>query len=248
MTRVAKSAAAVMSLAMAMFSTRVACAQRASALAITPLGGGGGTLNIWARMQRTPQRLSFQAHGLADIIAFAYDLPPERIERQPQWMYDNRFNLELTSEAPTALPEQKLLLQKLLQQRFGLVVHRISYPSPVYHLVAGPMVNLTPAQDAEAEGLPLLHSVVEPDRYTLVLEHASLKDLAAMLSEDLQLPVVDETGIAGLFDIDVSGWPLRVSAENTIPAIRNSLGLDLQVRSGTAESLIIDSAHKPNQN
>jgi uncharacterized protein (TIGR03435 family) len=240
----------MLGVAMAMFSGTAARAQRAPALTITPLvaGGGGGNVNIWARIRQTPQNLSFQADRLPDIIAFAYDLPAERIEGQPQWMYDNRFNLELTSEAPTALPEQKLMLQKLLAQRFGLVVHRISYPSPVYHLVAGPKVNLTPAQDPDAEGLPELHSVLEPDQYKVVLEHASLKDLAATLSAQLQLPVVDETGIAGRFDIDVSGWQVRVSAEIAIPAIRKSLGLDLQVHSGSAESLIIDSSHMPNEN
>jgi uncharacterized protein (TIGR03435 family) len=61
----------------------------------------------------------------------------------------------------------------------------------------------------------------------------------------LRLPVLDKTGITGLFDIEIPGLPLRGGAEGTIRAVRDALGLDLKLHRGTAESLIIDHAEKP---
>jgi uncharacterized protein (TIGR03435 family) len=80
---------------------------------------------------------------IRDIIAFAYEFPLDRVERRPQWMYDDRYDVAVTTPAPTTSSEQKLMLQKLLEERFGLAVHRLSNPSPVYFLVRGSKVNLT---------------------------------------------------------------------------------------------------------
>jgi uncharacterized protein (TIGR03435 family) len=68
---------------------------------------------------RTPQRIAFQATRVGDIMAFAYGLPLDRIERRPQWMYDDLYDVAVTTADPTGLPEQKLMLQKLLEERFA---------------------------------------------------------------------------------------------------------------------------------
>ncbi len=75
-----------------------------------------------------------------------------------------------------------------------------------------------------------------------------MSDLAAWLYSQVRLPVFDKTGITGLFDIEVAGLPVRGGAEGTIQAVRNALGLDLELHHGTAESLIIDHVEKPGQN
>jgi uncharacterized protein (TIGR03435 family) len=200
-----------------------------------------------ATVSRSPQRIAFQRALIGDIVAFAYELPLDRVERRPQWMYDDRYNVAVATEAPASLPEQKLMLQKLLDQRFGLLVHRISYPSPVYFLVAGPKVHLTPAQEPGEVDVPefrLESGTSLGGRY--VPSHASMSDLAARLYSQMQLPVLDKTGITGFFDIEITAPPGRPSAESMIRAVQNSLGLDLQLQHGTAESLIIDHAEQPN--
>ena len=158
-------------------------------------------------------------------------------------MYDDPYNVAVTTAAPAGLPEQKLMLQTLLETRFGIMVHRISYPSPVYFLVAGPKVNLT-ATDGDAEDLTEFRTGP-----ICVGRHVSMTDLAACLYPGLQLPVLDKTGITGLFDIEIPRLlsPLG-GAERTIQAVRDTLGLDLELHTGTAESLIIDHAEKPREN
>ncbi len=106
--------------------------------------------NIMARISRTPERIAFQATQVGDLIAFAYGFPLDRVDRRPQFMYNEFYDVAVTTAAPASLPEQKLMLQKLLEERFSLVVHRISTPSPVYFLVPGAKVNLTETKEGDA--------------------------------------------------------------------------------------------------
>lgn len=183
-------------------------------------------------------------------MAFAYDLPLDRVERRPQWMYDFAYDVAVSTAAPASVPEQKLMLQKLLEERFGLAVHRISYASPVFFLVPGPKTNLTPTQEADMVDLPKFgrQPGYPPARNAVVANHVSMSDLAAWLYPQLGLPVVDKTGITGLFDLEIRGMPLRGGAEGIIRAVQDSLGLILERHQGTAESLIIDRSEKPKEN
>jgi uncharacterized protein (TIGR03435 family) len=47
------------------------------------------------------------------------------------------------------------MLQELLEKRFGLVVHRVSYESPVYFLIPGKKVNLTETKEGDAADIHL---------------------------------------------------------------------------------------------
>jgi uncharacterized protein (TIGR03435 family) len=207
------------------------------------------------RISRTPQRIAFHSAQVGEIIAFAYGFPLDRVERRPQWMYDDFYDVAATTTAPASLPEQKLMLQKLLEERFGLVAHRVSNEGSVYFLVAsGAKVRLTEAREADSEdiprfrtGQPLQTSAAQLGSSVLTAEHVSMSDLAAWLYSQLRLPVFDKTGITGLYDIELS-LPMRGGAEQTIRAVRDQLGLDLQLGRGPAEMLIVDHAEKPKAN
>jgi uncharacterized protein (TIGR03435 family) len=246
MARVVLSAAAMLG---------VAYAQAGATFEVTPVAG-----DRIAGISRTPLRIAFPAAHVPDILAFAYGSPLDRIERRPQWTYDNLYAVAVTTAAPTGLPEQRLLLQKLLQDRFGLVTHGISTHSPVYFLVAGPKVNLTKTTDSDTEDLTeelpevcTFRTAMLAGGYALtnpfcLASHASMNDLATWLYSRVKLPVLDKTGITGLFDIEIHGLPARGGAEGTIQAVRNSLGLNLELHPGTADSLIIDQIEKPKGN
>jgi len=160
-------------------------------------------------------------------------------------MYDDLYNVAVTMAAPAGLPQQKLMLQKLLEERFGLVVHRTSNESPVYYLVPGANVKLTETKEVDAVDIPQFRIGFGKD---CTARHVSMSDLAAWLYLQVRLPVLDKTGITGLFDIEIPGLPIRGGADETIRAVRNALGLDLEPHRGTAESLIVDHVEKPGRN
>jgi uncharacterized protein (TIGR03435 family) len=226
----------------------IAYAQARTAFEVSPemaRSAAPASASNLVRVSRTPERIAFRATLVGDIMAFAYGFPLDRVERRPQWMYDDRYDVAVTTAAPTTLPEQKLMIQKLLEEKFGLAVHRVSNPSPVYFLVRGSKVNLTETTEVDAVDIPEFR--ISLGRvYTA--RHASISDLAAWLYSWVGLPVLDKTGIMGLFDIEISGMPIKGGAEGTIAAVRNALGLDLELHEGTAESLIIDRVEKPRQN
>jgi uncharacterized protein (TIGR03435 family) len=227
-------------LASAVVLMGIAYAQAGPSFQVSP-----ATARNIMRVERTPERIAFQAALAGDIIAFAYEFPLDRVERRPQWMYDDRYDVAVTTAAPATLPEQKLMLQKLLEERFGLAVHRVSNPSPVYFLVRGSKLNLTETADVDAVDIPEFRRAPGG---VYVARHVSMSALAAWLYSWLRLPVLDKTGIMGSFDVQIPGMPIGGGAERTISAVRNALGLDLELHSGTAESLIVDRVGKPTQN
>ena len=258
MVRLTLIAAVMMAIGASVAPQWIAYAQARAVFEASPViasvrgGAGRGPGNNMARVSRTPQRIAFRAYLVGDIVAFAYGFPLDRVERRPQWMYDDRYDVAVTTAAPASLPEQRTMLQKLLAERFGLMVHRVSYGSPVYFLVPGGKVNLTETTEPDAVDIPEFRR--EPGQPGLPLRnavygrHVSMSDLAAWLYPQLQLPVLDKTGITGLFDIEITGLPVNGNAAGTIQAVRNSLGLDLELHPGTAESLTIDHAEEPKQN
>jgi len=251
LVRVALSTAVMMGMATggSMAPRWIAYAQAGTAFEVSPaVAGSAGppTARNIVKVSRTPQRIAFQATLVGDIMAFAYGFPLDRVERRPQWMYDDRYDVAVTTAAPTTLPDQKLMIQKLLEERFGLAVHRVSNPSPVYFLVRGSKVNLTETTAVDAVDIPEFRRSLPGAVYAA--RHVSMSDLADWLYSWLGLPVLDKTGIMGLFDIEIPGMPPGGGAERTIKAVRNTLGLDLELHQGTAESLIIDRVEKPRTN
>jgi uncharacterized protein (TIGR03435 family) len=234
----------------------IAFAQAGPAFQVALAGEGGAAPGQSGarRPSRTPQRIAFRAARVGDIMAFAYGLPLDRIERRPQWMYDDLYNVAVTTVGATGLPEQKLMLQKLLEERFGLAVHRVSNESPVYFLVpAGAKVYFTESKEADAGDIRpfcISHSELppQPGRSACTATHVSISELADWLYLQVRLPVIDKTGLTGFYDLEITGLPIRGGAEGTIRAVRNSLGLNLESHRGTAESLIIDHAERPSGN
>lgn len=200
--------------------------------------GPGRFCDRLASATRAPQRIEFQSWLLGDLLAFAYDLPLDRIERRPQWTYDECFDVAVTTPAPASLAEQKRLLVALLEDRFGLVARRVFYPSPVYSLTRGSNVTLTEESEPEFGILPQSSAHMLSKLYA-----SSIGDLTASLTRHLQLPVVDNTGLTGLFDIAID-LPARITESGVTTAVQSALGLNLERREGTAESLIIERLEK----
>jgi len=67
------------------------------------------------RVSRTPERLAFEAAQLGDLIAFAYGLPLDRVERRPQLMYDYAYDVAVTTPAPATYPSRSSCFRSFLK-------------------------------------------------------------------------------------------------------------------------------------
>ena len=197
---------------------------------------------------------------LARLIAFAYRIEDFRLVGGPAWIRDTRFDVQARAATDVPNEQLRLMVQALLENRFGLVAHKEQREMPVYSLVLARTdgrlgSGLRPVDDCEAK--PPGSS--GPNTY---YGCGGVSVAAAMASMTLGAPVVDKTGLTGTFDVAVTfspegvrpfaGEPFTPAADSNLPsfrdALRDQLGLALEPGRGPVEVLVIDSVEMPTPN
>ncbi len=205
-------------------------------------------------------RLFIHQATLLHLIATAYNYNETRfIGGGPSWVAFPRYDIEAKVPPGTTMDTARLMLQNLLAERFKLVVHKGDVQVPAYLLtVANSKPNLK-ASTSEEEGSckTQFPSPPGPDTIpTMELEckALSMKSLASLLEQKESRdylpygsPVVDATGLKGLYDIDLK-WtpkfflpkagPTRVSVFQAL----EQAGLNLEFKTTSRPGLVIDSA------
>lgn len=201
----------------------------------------------------------------------------------PAWINSRRYVINAKADAASSQETmQGPMLQALLEDRFKLKIHRETREVPVYELTVakgGPKLapskatsregSCTPA-DAAQPGPPsqgkwpkcgLLLIRTQGPNVTLEPPGISLDAFATnVLPTLLDRPVINKTGVAGLFDIhvefavDESTPGLRLAPSDQPPeasiftAIQEQMGLKLESAKGPGQFLIIDSVERPSEN
>jgi uncharacterized protein (TIGR03435 family) len=204
-------------------------------------------------------RLRFTNITLNDLIVFAYEVHLKQTIGTPPWAGTDKFDIEVkpNGEGMPSSKQWKGMLQKLMADRFKLAFHREMKELPVYALSVvktGPKLT-----KGDLNGVPTL------DFGTLGTLHATNATMAdftqAMQAVVLDRPVVDQTGLEGRFDFDLTWTPddsQFAGIEAKIPsladapplytAIQEQIGLKLDVTKTPAEVLVIDHVEKPSEN
>jgi uncharacterized protein (TIGR03435 family) len=146
------------------------------------------------------------------------------------------------------------MLQDLLATRFKVQVHREQKRISVYELAVdkhGPKLPQKKA-DAVPAGYPKesLPRIVDGN---FLFRNVSMADFAAQLTElrGIGLPVLDRTGIAGVYDITLKSAAsaiLESDGSALFTLIRDQLGLKLVPARDPIEVLVVDHAEKPSAN
>ncbi len=151
--------------------------------------------------------------SLATLIVKAFNLQPYQFPGRASLTRDTYEVLAKTPADATA-EQFSAMLQNLLKDRFGLVFHFQEKKMKGYHLVVaknGSKLKQTGAAPADphrfGQGEAHSHSgaVVFGGSGFYRAANRSTGDLARVLSDQLSVPVDDETGLTGQFDI-VLGW------------------------------------------
>jgi len=215
---------------------------------------GGGYSHVDA------ESIDFGRVTLFEFIRRAYAVRPHQLIG-PAWINTARYTI--SARAAGRAPKDKILLmtQTLLAERFGLVIHREARPMLIYALVVtgkGPKLQ-------EATGRGPNNVVSSPDGRETVYEHESMEYLVIRLSLFLDRPVIDETGLKGLYNFrlaaenhsrlaahgsvsgaaDITDTDAPPSVFTDIPA---RLGLKLQAKKEPIDVLVIDHIEKPSGN
>ncbi|HZQ43828.1 MAG TPA: TIGR03435 family protein [Acidobacteriaceae bacterium] len=201
----------------------------------------GGTVQMLAQMAFNLRR--YQVVGGADWTNKQWfeinAVPP-----------DNSASRKITVGNREPSPEQRLMLQSLLRDRFGFRFHLESKEGEVYLLSRGhKALQLKPPKDPAADPRANVinkRGVIDGEAFGV---NTTTGYLAQRLGYYLQLPVVDQTGITGSYDFHLP--PVDPENRDNVAAVIgvvDRLGLTIKRGRGPIQTLVIDHVEQPSAN
>ncbi len=179
------------------------------------------------------------------LIAEAYGVWGNLISGGPAWIDSEAFDIEGRAAGPVDAGQVKAMLQSLLADRFKLKARRETKELTVSHMtMPKPSSKLVAAKDPEGP------AGVRWSPLMALVRRSSMADIARMLQSAVGHTVIDETGIAGEFDIEVETTPEAPfkSVADAILAVPRQVGLKLETGKGPVETIVIASMERPEGN
>lgn len=199
--------------------------------------------------------------SLVDLIAFAYEVQARQIIGAPEWVERDRYDIAAVPvEAGTPTDQQlKLMIRKLLAERFKLTFHHDKRELSVYALAVGKdgyKLSRSQSQGTQDD----ITQIASAGGLTLNMVDATVSDFAGYLQMlVLDRPVVDQTGIEGRFDFQCTftpnnsqfgGRPPQLppptnSSPGLFEAIQQQLGMKLDAAKIPVDVIAIDHVENP---
>ncbi len=199
------------------------------------------------------------------LMTFVYGVSAKQIVGAPAWLDSENYEIN-GKPAQDGMPNQKqmkIMIQKLLADRFQLKFHREKKELSVYAIQVGKGGPKMTVSQGDPKGLPGLRFSALG---ALNVFNATIADLASTLqSAVLDLPVVDQTGLDGHYDFALNwtadetqfaGMGIKVPPPSDKPdappslgtAMLEQLGLKLATTKAPVEVIVIDKVEKPSAN
>jgi uncharacterized protein (TIGR03435 family) len=218
------------------------------------------------------------------LVNTAYQLKPHQLIGGPSWITSEHFDIEAKAESSIPFNQMRPMLQAMLADRFKLAVHHETQQVPQYSLVLVKEVKLGPKLVAHSDDVKCVDvSAGPPSRprpgetrpipcggFLMSLSHmaatkTTLEALAGTLSNFVDRPVVDRTGLTGFYDLELDftpvqtpfppgpGGPAPAAPDSNSPpliftALQEQLGLKLKPETAPGDVLVIDRVEEPSPN
>jgi uncharacterized protein (TIGR03435 family) len=221
-------------------------------------------------IHQLPGNQTYEIKGapLRLIMTVAYQVTDRQISGGPSWMGSDRFNIMAKAGRPRSSDDLHAMLAHLLEERFQLKVRREDRQEPVYDLVVDKGGSKLPAHDPEDKvHEPIGGQLIRNPDGTVCFgnkgQNATMNYFAFFLSRGLDRGVIDKTGLAGGYDINLQYLPggLRMGGPDgaggpeispdcadLFAALPKQLGLRLESAKGPIEHLVVEHAEKPAEN
>jgi uncharacterized protein (TIGR03435 family) len=217
---------------------------------------------------------------LPALLEFAFGYPPSRITGLTGWALSERFDIAAKADPAEPLSQAGFaaMVRTLLVDRFGLKTHTETRDAPVYELRleradgrADPrLIENTredcrrlangepPPQAPPAAGGPRCGGTMSAGFLGAV--GLRMTQLATTLTRLVDRPVVDRTGLTGVYDFELTFRPEQSWWASTMPlgidrldpnapsifvALREQLGLKLEPARDAVDMLVIDAIARP---
>ncbi len=180
-------------------------------------------------------------------------------------MEDARYDISAKVPPQASADEFNLMLQSLLTERIGLVVHHEMREQSVYEMsIAKGGLRMKEAGPLREGEKATAYSANTPEGgFRLVARMTRFSDIVRWWERFAQMPIVDRTGLSGYFDFVLELPPNEPQSQSpdavpasatplwfTFPgAVEKQLGLRLDRRKEKADVLVVDRFDKlPSEN
>ncbi len=198
---------------------------------------------------------------LSSIITFAYGLHARQIVGGPAWMESEKYDITAKpdGEGQPSQQQWKIMVQKLMADRFKLTFHHEKKELSVFALMVGKSGPKLTRNESNPNGLPGLFF---RGLGNLPARNATMADFAGtMQGAVLDRPVVDQPGLPGRWDFELK-WTPDESQFSTLggykppatepadappdlfTAIQQQLGLKLESTKAPVDVMVIDNVEK----
>jgi uncharacterized protein (TIGR03435 family) len=236
-----------------------------------PGGRSGGAMQ--------PQRFVVQNATLKTIVRRAYgttgqapgntlDLLDQQVAGGPDWVTSDKFDVTATTTAPAEPAQMRLMVQRMLAERFQMKAHWEKREMPVYLLATarqdgrlGPGLTLkSEAECAEGrrEGPPLNCGAIQFGPGRLITGGVPMEWLVSTFTNvpvitGIDRPVLDRTGLKGNYAFTLNFAPPQSTNPGSdrpqfAAALQEQLGLKLEAAREPVDVLVIDSVERPTPN
>ena len=218
------------------------------------------------------------------LVNTAYQLKPHQLIGGPSWITSEHFDIEAKAESSIPFNQMRPMLQAMLADRFKLAAHHETQQVPQYSLVLVKEGKLGPKLVAHSDDVKCVDVSAGPPSqprpgetrpipcggFLMSLSHmaatkTTLEALAGTLSNFVDRPVVDRTGLTGLYDLELDftpvqtpfppgpGGPAPAAPDSNSPpliftALQEQLGLKLKPETAPGDVLVIDHVEEPSPN
>jgi uncharacterized protein (TIGR03435 family) len=194
------------------------------------------------------------------MLMFAYGVHKKQIVGAPSWIATERWDVRGVPDIPGApsLKQAQTLTRRLLEERFGLKVHRETKELAVYAITVAKGGEKMTRSAGDPKGTPDENERSNGGQVTMRMTNMSMGEFAPDLGYFLDRPAADKTGLTGRYDFrliwtaDESQAPTEGSAPPGPPglftAIQEQIGLKLEPVKAPTEVLVVDSVERPSAN
>ena len=202
------------------------------------------------------------------LIKLAYNIHARQISGGRAWLDSEKYDIVGRPDTPgqPSRDQMKLMIQKLLADRFQLKFHTEKRELPVYAMVVLKTGVTITVSAGDPHAFPGIGFVQGPGVLSLVGRNTGLDGVAnGLQSNILDKPVVNQTGLTGRYDFTLRFTPDPTQTANfgalapanaadldappdIFTAFQQQLGLKLQSTRAAVDVMVIEKIERPSLN
>jgi uncharacterized protein (TIGR03435 family) len=202
------------------------------------------------------------------MIKLAYNMHAHQITGGPAWLDSAKYDMVGRPDTPgqPSRDQMKLMIQKLLADRFQLKFHIEKRELPVYAMVVPKTGTKITVSAGDPNAFPGIGFGQGPGVLSLVGRNTTLDGVAnALQSNIMDKPVVNQTGLTGRYDFLLKFTPDPSQVTNfgglapgnaadldappdIFSAFQQQLGLKLESTKAFVDVIVIEKIERPSEN